>query len=577
MSPGLLVILNLMGGISLLLWGVRMVKTGVQRAWGDQLDHFIEHNLTGRIPAFGAGLAATLIVQSGTATALILTGLAAKTAIEGARGLALLLGADLGSALIASLFASTGTSLSVVLAPLFIFTGYMLFTWAEEFRPKNAGRIILGLGMLFLALRLVVAASAPLREATLFHMVLTTIAAEPALGFLLGAAVTWLSYSSLAVVLLVASFLASQSLDMAGAVAIVLGVNLGAGLPALSGSAAQPPQARRLPLANFIARATAALLLLGFSRPIAALLEGMPIDSVHRMVSLHVGFNLFVALLCLPLVGPVMRLAARVMPDARVQEDPLETPRFLDRSTLASPGVALRNAALETVRMAELLERMLKHAMSAFKASSLEMLKQVRVTDAQLNRYHREIHDYLDGISQLDMDSVEGRKALEVMLYVSNLEHAGDLIELSLSDRIRAKVKENVEFTHQERNCIHALVAIVKASLKLASGIISSGDVEGARQLILQKNKFRIIENKIIDGHFRESGERGPKVLRRRALFIDMVRDLHTIHSHVTSAAYPIVDAAGLLRESRLKPVKTTKTAKPAKGRKAAQARGKRK
>ena len=556
MTSGALVIVNLMGGVALLLWGVRMVRTGILRAWGDGLNHFIAHNLTNRVSALGAGLGTTLLVQSGTATALILTGLAANSSIEAARGLAVLLGADIGSALVAALFATTGTSLSGWIAPILLFTGYALFSRATEFRPRNLGRTLLGLGLVFMALKLVVAASAPLRDATLFHDVLTTISREPMLAFLLGAVVTWLSYSSLAVILLVASFLASGSLDMAGAVALMLGINLGAGLPALSATAGQPPSVRRMPLANFLARGLLAVLILIFTRDIAQLLNGWSIHPVHQLAALHVAFNICVAIVFLPFAGPIMRGTAQLLPDVKQAEDTLKAPRYLDRVALATPAVALSNAAHETIRMVELLERMLKLATDALKTGSLETLKSVKQTDGLINSYHHEIHGYLEDLSQKDIDSVEGRQALEIMLYVSNLEHAGDLIELNLCDRIKAKVKESITFTPKEQQSINALAAILLASLKIASGVVASSDLGAARRLIVQKDKFRIIENKIIDAHFRAPREKGGKVLRRRALFIDMVRDLHTIHSHITAAAYPIVDAAGLLRESRLKGTK---------------------
>jgi phosphate:Na+ symporter len=405
----------------------------------------------------------------------------------------------------------------------------------------------------FLALRLIVTASAPLRDASLFHLLLTSLAGEPLLAFLIAAGVTWLSYSSLSVILLVASFVASGSLAPEGAAAMILGVNLGAGLPALSASRSLPPEIRRMPMANFVSRGLVAILLLGFTQPVSAFIAQYVQSAVGQVTTFHILFNLVVLSLGLIFAAPLMQVMERLLPEKEVPEDGLQKPRYLDRGALHTPAVALANAAQETVRMAEILDRMLHLAMEALKHSSLERLKGVRQTDEMINSYHREIHGYLSDLSQADIDSSEGRHALEIMLYVSNLEHAGDLIELSLADRIKAKVKENIEFTPDERTSLQALSAIVSASLKLACGVIASNDLGGARRLISQKDKFRIIENKILDAHFREPTQKVAKNLRRRALFVDMVRDLHTIHSHITSAAYPIVDAAGLLRDSRLR------------------------
>jgi phosphate:Na+ symporter len=219
MSPGTMVIVNLLGGVALLLWGVRMVRTGVLRAWGDALKRFIEHNLSNRLAAFASGAVATLMLQSGTATALIITGLASSGVIGAATGIAVLLGADLGSAVVSGIFAIAGplvTGLSSVL----LFAGFVLFSTTTDFRPRNAGRIAMGLGLMLLALNLVVTASEPLREATLFHSVLAALGRDPLLALTVGALATWMSHSTLALILLITSFLASGSLEVGAALAL---------------------------------------------------------------------------------------------------------------------------------------------------------------------------------------------------------------------------------------------------------------------------------------------------------------------------------------------------------------------
>ena len=147
------------------------MRTGIIRAWGDRLQLFIETNLKSRITAFASGMIATFFLQSSTATALIVTGLAASGVIAGGTGLAVLLGADLGSAVVASLVAATGPSV-VALSPALLFAGYVTFASSTGFRMRNAGRIMMGLGLMLLALKLIVAASEPVREAPVTAFVL---------------------------------------------------------------------------------------------------------------------------------------------------------------------------------------------------------------------------------------------------------------------------------------------------------------------------------------------------------------------------------------------------------------------
>jgi phosphate:Na+ symporter len=552
LQPGTFVIINLLGGVALLLWGVRMVRTGVMRAWGDRLKRFIETHLTSQVSAFAGGAFATAILGSGTAMALIVAGIAASGAIGAASGLAVLLGADAGSAAVSSLVAS-GSARIAWLSPLLLAVGYVVFSTSREFRPHNVGRILIGLGLVFLSLTLITSATAPLRDATLFHDVLLKIAREPLLAFLTGAALAWLCHSTLAVMLLVASFLSNGSLDLMGAVGMILGLNAGGGLPAVAATTAMPPDARRLPLANLFCRSVSAVACPVFANRLAPMLAALPLGVVEIATVFHTAFNIGVGLVFLPLAGLIDRLMRRLLPDPKAVPDSLAKPRYLDRGTLTTPAMALANAALETGRMTELLDRMFGVALGALKDGGLETLKELKTLDERLNAYQASVHTYLAELTQTELDADGTRRALELMLYASNLEHAGDVIGLNLVDRVKAKSKSSIAFTPQQRAVLDKLCALVSDALKLAAGVAASGDVDGARRLIEHKGAFRKLEQEAIGRQFLDCSSSRATNLRASALFVDLVRDLQRVLSHVVSAGYPIVEAAGLLRDSRLR------------------------
>ena len=559
MNPGTLVIVNLLGGVALLLWGVRMVRTGVMRAWGDRLKSFIEHRLGSRVSAFAAGGFATAILGSGTAMTLIVAGIAASGAIGTALGLAVLLGADVGSAIVSSIFAS-GSSLALWASPILLFVGFVIFSFSEEFRPHNVGRILIGLGLMLLSLKLIKEATVPLSEASLFHEVLAAVGGEPALAFIVGAILAWAFHSTLAVILLIASFLANGSLEVAGALSFILGINFGGGLPAVSGTLALPPAARRLPLANLFCRALTAIATMAFIGRITPYVTFMPMGPVETTVAFHTLFNIATGLIFLPFIRPVERLMLRLLPDENQDADSLASPRYLDARALSTPSVALSNAMLETVRMSEVLDRMFETALTALRKGSLETLKLLKVQDERLNAYQSAVQSYLADLAQSELSPAEARRALEITLYISNLEHAGDVIHLNLSDRIRAKAKESIAFSVDEQASLDDLCLIIHENIRLATGVLSSGDLEGAKRLIAQKDAFRALENRVLDAHFREGARGKGGALRRSALYVDMIRDLHRVNSHVVAAGYPIVDAAGLLRGSRLRSEKSGST-----------------
>ena len=218
MNPGTTIIVNLLGGVALLLWGVRMVRTGVTRGWGEQLKLFLQHRLGSRISAFLAGAAATTILGSGTATGLIVTNIAAAGGLSLAVGIAVLLGADVGSALATTIFAS-GISFAKQAAPLLVFVGYAVFSFSREDRPHSAGRVLIGVGLMLIALQLISQSTRPLSDASLFHDVLAAIGREPVLAFVIGAVLAWAFHSTLAAILLITSLVANGSMDVDSAAA----------------------------------------------------------------------------------------------------------------------------------------------------------------------------------------------------------------------------------------------------------------------------------------------------------------------------------------------------------------------
>jgi phosphate:Na+ symporter len=383
--------------------------------------------------------------------------------------------------------------------------------------------------------------------------VLGAVGSQPLLAFIIGAVLTWLFHSSLAVILLIASFLANGSVDLGGAISFILGINFGGGLPAVTATLAQTPAARRLPLANLLCRGLAAIAGIAFVEQLTPIVKSVPLRPVEIAVGFHAAFNIVTGLLFLPLTGLIARLMGRVLPDDPADADRLATPRYLDPKSIKTPAVALAHALLETVRMTELLERMFDTALAALRKGSIETLRQLKAMDERLNVYQTQLQAYLAELAQEQITPEESRRALELTLYISNLEHAGDVIQLNLADRIEAKARESISFTVEELASLDNLCLIIHENLRLATAVLSSGDVEGAKRLISQKDAFRELQNEVLDAHFKHGARGKGEALRRSALYVDMIRDLNRINALVVSAGYPIADAAGLLRGSRLR------------------------
>ncbi|HUP30728.1 MAG TPA: Na/Pi symporter, partial [Usitatibacter sp.] len=239
-------LLNLLASVALLVWGTHIVRTGVLRVFGTNLRRVLSKSTSNRFSAFVAGLGVTGVVQSSSATALITSSFVSQGLIGLASALAIMLGADVGTSLLAQLFSLNLSWLS----PLLIVFGVATFLSRREMRLGQIGRVLIGLGLMILALQLVMQATRPITEAHGMRVIFGTLSGDPLLDMLIGAAVAIISWSSLAVVLLCATLAASGVVAVPVALCLVLGANLGSGLLALLVNLNAPGSGRRVAFGN---------------------------------------------------------------------------------------------------------------------------------------------------------------------------------------------------------------------------------------------------------------------------------------------------------------------------------------
>ena len=541
------ILLQLIGGVALLLWGVRMVRTAVTRAFGADLRRFLGYGLANRFSAFLAGIGVTLAVQSSTATALIVASFAGQGLVGPVPALAVMLGADVGTSLVAQVL----TLRLAWLSPVLIAAGVGLFLASEGGRMRHIGRALIGPGLMLLALSQIVSASGTLREATGLVTLATAIGHEPVLALLLGAALAWLSHSSLAIVLLVGSFAHNRIVAVDLAAALVLGAAIGSGIAAVTATLALGGAARRPAVGNLLIRAVgafAALFLLPVALPPLAALAA---DPAQQLILFYVLFNTVLAFLALPCIGPIAGLMRRLLPDPVVEDDP-GAPRYLDRGALDTPTEALACAARETLRMGDEVERMLRRTIDVLRRDDDKLARQIEEADNRVDRLHEAIKLYLTAVPRSELDEQESRRYIEILTFATNLEHIGDIIDKNLMELAQKKIKSKVKFSEAGFRDISAFHAMVLDNLRLSFNVFMSRDVGLARQLLSLKAEVRDAELRSQDQHHTRLSEGRLDTIRTTSLHADVIRDLKRINSHLTSVAYPILEAAGELAASRL-------------------------
>jgi len=540
---GSLVLLDLMGGVALLLWGLHMVHSGILRAFGPDLRSLLAKALKNRFAAFAAGIGLTALLQSSTATALITSSFTADGLVSLVPALAIMLGANVGTTLIVQVLSF---NISAV-APVLFAIGLVAFRSGGRSWIKDVGRVSIGLGLMLLALHILLDTLAPAENAPGMRVFLSAITSDPVLCIIIGAIVTWAVHSSVASVLLVMSLAYAHFISPLAALALVLGANLGSAInPVFEGARRDNPASYRLPLGNLANRLLGVLLVLPFLRPLAGLLQGWQPDLAKMTAEFHTLFNIATAIIFIGLLDNMAALLKKLLPN-RVQETDPSRPRYLDDSALETPSLALADAARETLHMGDIVEVMLRKVMAAMMTNDRSLVDQVSRMDNSVDNLDEAIKLYVTKLTRGSLDEHEGRRAMEIISFTINLEHIGDIIDKNLSELATKKIKRRFQFSSEGAEELSAFHKRTMDSLRIAFGVFMSGDVNEARKLLVEKGHLRNTEIAATERHLDRLREGRPETIETTSLHLDVLRDLRRIHSHICSVAYPVLDAAGEL------------------------------
>jgi phosphate:Na+ symporter len=542
------VLFELSGYVGLLLWGTHMVTSGVQRGFGAGLRRWLGRNLKSRGRAFLVGVGMTALLQSSTAAGLMATSFTAAGFIGLGTGLAVMLGANVGTTLITQVLALN----LVPIAPPLILAGVLTFRSSDNDQLKNLGRAAIGLGLMLLALGGLAQTLAPIESAPALKAVLKTLSNQPILLMLIAGTLTWACHSSIAVVLLIVSLAASHVIAPSPALALVVGANVGATLPALL--EAGSPRARRLPLGNALIRLTGAVIALPLLPLCAALLARIDPAPARLVVNFHSAFNLVLALIFILPTERMALLLARWLPDPPKPADP-GAPLYLDALALDAATIALTNASRETLRMADMVQSMLRGTLEALREGDRRRASEIARAGHAVDRLGGAIRRYLADLGNeqpLD-DEKEGARAQEILSAVLNLEHVSNIVTSSLMEDAVKQIERRSAFSGSEMDAIAALHAEILLSLRFAVSIFLSGDAKEAARLVARKATVREMEAQATALHVRllreaatggraADGDRVELVAEGSGLFLRVVCDLRRIHSHIAAFAYAAIN-----------------------------------
>jgi phosphate:Na+ symporter len=542
-------LLNLCASVALLVWGTHIVRTGILRVYGASLRRVLSRSVSRRGSAFLAGLGVTSLVQSSSATALIASSFVSQNLIALAPALAIMLGADVGTALMAQVFSLDLSWLS----PLAIFFGVVFFLSRKNTQAGQLGRVSIGLGLIILALQLIQEATRPIVTAVGTRVLFGSLSGDPMLDMLIGAVFTVFSWSSLAVVLLTATLAAAHVISVPVAMCLVLGANLGSGLIGLVATMGTPGGGRRVAIGNLFFKLCGCVV---FSLALPLVLQGLAHldpDPRRQVLHFHVAFNVALAIGFLLFTDAIARMVERWFPVAAVPGAQAAEPRHLDGGALETPTLALANAARETLRIGDTIEQMLNGLIEVIRTNDEKRVEELIRLDDDVDRLYTAVKLYLTQISRQALDEKDGRRWAEIISLTINLEHVGDVLERILQDIKDKKIAHRLSFSDAGMQELCDLHAKLVQNLRLGLSVFLTGDVKTAQMLLAEKEKFRDLERSYAALHLDRLSDQSVQSIETSSLHLDIISDMRRINSFFCSTAYPILEQAGQLRKSRLR------------------------
>ncbi len=545
----MLTLLDLLSAVALLIWGTHIVRTGILRVYGSQLRRVLSHNMSKRPLAFVAGILVTALVQSSNATAMLVTSFVGQGLMSLTPALAIMLGADVGTAVMSRVLTFDLSWLS----PLLIFLGVILFLSRKQTRIGQLGRVGIGLGLIILALQLIVTAAAPITQAAGVKVLFASLTGDILLDALVGAMFALISYSSLAAVLLTATLAGAEIISLPVAIGLVIGANIGSGLLAFLSTSMQNVAGRQVALGSLLYKLIGLLLIIPVLTPLVNWMDTLDVSPSSLVISFHVIYNSLRCLIMLPSVGPMGRLCTSILPQ-QADTNGQTKPRHLDLTALATPSLALANAVRETLRMGDLIDSMLNAMQEVLRGNQTSVTQEVRRLNDDIEVLYNAIKLYLAQMPREDLSDQDNRRWAEIIELSINLELASGLIERMLRKVQQQKTSQRRSFSDVGLEELSGLHEQLIANLRLGLSVFLSGDPESARQLLREKRRFRAQERRLAHAHVSRLQRKIVQSIETSSLHLGLIADMKRLNSLFCSSAYAVLettDTGALSSESQ--------------------------
>ena len=544
-------LLNVSGAVLLLLFAVRQVRTGIERAHGASFRRMItkRQNLLG---ASSSGLVLAAILQSSAAVGLLVAGFATGNLLGFPIALATILGADLGSALVIQVLVFR----LEWLVPLLLTIGGLLFIKAEARQFRQYGRILMGIAFILISLQFLREAVGPIRDSGFLPAIAQYLANDFLTAYLIGAALAVVMHSSVATILTCVTLVQVGSIPVEAGLSLVLGANFGSAFIPVWLSRTFDIVGRRPIFANFILRGLwSFIFLLVINLAPYIWPNNISIPDAQILILAHILFNTSLVVLCLPFCRIFEPMFNLLFPDHsnKSEKNPAtEYQSCLDPDDMPHPQRALTNLKRELLHMMNLIDRMFAPTIDMFSGNEVARGRMLKNMDKDVNACFYGIRDYVSGLPLDNYSKSEAKQARELLEFAIRLETAGDVLAKRVGVLADEAQAEKCAFSSEGRQELDHMHDLITNNLRLANNVLISDDLECARLLSLEKSEVKRYERESRKRHLKRLQSGLSESIASSNVHLELLRAFREFNGHISAVAYPILYKHGQLLETRL-------------------------
>lgn len=534
MESTLMIIMKLMGGLGLFIYGMKLMGDGLENAAGDGLKKILEKVTSNPIMSVIIGAVVTAVIQSSSATTVMVVGFVNAGLMNLAQATGIIMGANIGTTITAQLVSFKLNEI----APLFVFAGTILVMFANGKKRKEIGNIILGFGILFTGMGIMSSSMTPLTTSPVFRDIIVTIGDNWFIGVIAGAAITAILQSSSATTGILVALATAGAIDIHIALPIIFGCNIGTCITAMLASVGANKTARKAAVIHLIFNIVGTIIFLPFLGILGNFVSGIT-DSVTRQIAnAHTVFNIVNTLLLLPFSKYLILIVNKIIPG----EEEIEKvgPKYLDDRLLETPVIAAGQVLKETVRMANKAKQNLELSMEAFTSEDEKLVNKVYENEEIINVLEESITTFLVKLSKCEISDKEAGIVASTFHVINDIERIGDHAE-NIADLAEQKINKKLNYSSDAIEELFEIYNYTKTALEVSIESYANRDVDKARGINSIEARIDSAQKKFREKHIKRLYD-GKCNAYAGAIFLDLISNFERIGDHSTNIAESVIE-----------------------------------